>query len=100
MNKLLSAAVVLSFGIAHAQTKTEKPATPPPTKTEKPATPPSGAAALPAAAAPAGGAPAEMTPPKPGPESEALKPFAHNVQATGTIPAGAMGPNAPETSTK
>jgi hypothetical protein len=101
MNKLLAAVVLLGFATAHAQTKTEKPATPPTGAAAKPATPPSGAAGAPAAGAPAAGAPpAEMAPPKPGPETEALKPFAKSVQSTGTIVAGAMGPNSPETPTK
>jgi len=103
MNKLLIAVVALSFGTAYAQTtKTEKPAGAPPpaagtapTKAEKPA-----AGAPPAGTAPAGASRAEMTPPKPGPETEALKPFVHNITSTGTQPAGSMGPDSPEMTTK
>src|SRR5262245_22331061 len=100
MNKLLIAVVALSFGTAYAQkpetTKTEKPAGAPPaagaapTKAEKPAP----------GAPPAGAPAAEMAPPKPGPETEALKPFVKNVTSTGTVAAGAMGPNSPEMTTK
>ncbi len=71
MNKLIIAVAIGTFGLAYAQTKTDK--------AEKPATPPSGGTA----AAPAGGAP-EMAPPKPGAEQEALKPFAKNMTSTGT----------------
>ena len=71
MKKLLIAISLCSFGVAYAQSgKTDKPTTPPPGK-------PSGGSA-----APAGGM--EMTPPKPGPEQEALKPFVRNGSYTGT----------------
>lgn len=101
MNKLLIAVSLCTFGLAHAQSgTTAKPAAPAASgaaakpaasgAAAKPATPPSGATA----------APAEMAPPKPGPETEALKPFAHSVTTAGTIHAGAMGPNSPEMPTK
>jgi hypothetical protein len=83
MKKLLFAIVMLGFGVAQAQTKPEKTekqaqGQTKPEKAEKPAMPPSGAAAAPAAGAP------EMTPPKPGPEQDALKPFVRNGTYTGT----------------
>lgn len=87
MQKVLTAAIVLSFGVAYAQAPSGKSAKP--------------TAEKPAAAAPASGAAAkpEMTPPKPGPETEALKPFAKSFSMTGTVPANAMG-NEKELSTK
>lgn len=97
MNKLAITALILGgFSVAHAQ----KPAV----------APASGAASKPAATAPATGAPAktteppagvphDMTPPKPGPETDALKPFSHSTTSTGTVPAMAMG-NAAELPTK
>jgi hypothetical protein len=86
MKKLLTAVALLSFGTAYAQSgKSEKPAAP------------SGAAATPSGGAAAAGG--EMTPPKPGPETEALKPFVHNIASTGTIAANSMGNN-PEMPTK
>src|SRR5215813_2561463 len=98
MNKLLAAVALLSFGTAYAQGSgtAAKPA--PSGTAAKPAA--SGAAAKPGTApSGAAGAPSGemMMPQKPGPETEALKPFAHNVTSTGTIVAGAMGPNSPET---
>jgi hypothetical protein len=85
MTKLLTAVALLSFGTAYAQSG----------KADKPAAAPSGAAA-----APSGGTAApDMTPPKPGPETEALKPFVHNITSTGTVAAGSMGSN-PELPTK
>jgi hypothetical protein len=99
MNKLLAAVALLSFGTAYAQGSgtAAKPAAPAKTATPaKPATAPSGAAA--GTTPPASGE--MMMPQKPGPETEALKPFVHNVSSTGTIVAGAMGPNSPETPTK
>lgn len=71
MKKLLIAVSFCTCGIAFAQAPSGKATTPPP---GKPAAPPSGAAA----------APAEMTPPKPGPDQEALKPFVRNGSYTGT----------------
>jgi Protein of unknown function (DUF1579) len=71
MNKLLIAVSLCSCSLAFAQAPSGKAATPPP---GKPTTPPSGAAA----------APAEMTPPKPGPDQEALKPFVRSGSYTGT----------------
>jgi hypothetical protein len=78
MNKLLVAVVLLGFGTAYAQTKTEKPAAPP-----------SGATAAP----PAG---EMMTPPKPGPEQDALKPFSKSGTSAGTR----MSPDGKEMPTK
>ncbi|MDB4965090.1 MAG: hypothetical protein JWN44_779 [Myxococcales bacterium] len=86
MTKLLTAVALLSFGTAYAQSG----------KTDKPAAAPSGAAATPSGASAAA---EPMMPPKPGPETEALKPFAHNIVSTGTVMAGAMGNN-PEMATK
>lgn len=108
MQKLLTAALALSFGVAYAQAPAEKTAKP---AGEKPAA--KSAGAKPAAKAPAAGekaaapgAPAAataqapaMTPPKPGPETEALKPFAKSATSTGTVPAGAYGTN-PEMPTR
>lgn len=64
---------------------------------EKKAPPASGAAAKPEAGAPAG---EEMKPPKPGPETMALKPLATTLQLSGNVPAGAMGPGSPAMTTK
>ena len=94
MHKLLAAVLTLSFGaLSYAQAPAKAG------ETAKPAQPAAGT--KPAATAPAkeGAAAPEMAPPKPGPETEALKPFAKSVQSTGTIPAGAMGQN-PELATK
>lgn len=71
---------------------------------EKKAPPASGAAARPsgAAAKPEAGAPSgeEMKPPKPGPETMALKPLATTLQLSGDVPAGAMGPGSAAMTTK
>lgn len=64
---------------------------------------PSGAAAKPGDEGKPMGAPAgaeEMKPPKPGPETMALKPLATTLQMSGEMPAGAMGPGSPATPTK
>jgi uncharacterized protein DUF1579 len=76
MKKLLVAVAMLGFGVAQAQTKTDKPATPPSGGT----------------AAPAGGM--EMTPPKPGPDQDALKAFVRNGTYAGTrvMPDGKEAP--------
>jgi hypothetical protein len=117
MQKLLTAVLALSFGVAYAQTPAEKTAKP---AGEKPAAAAPGAKATktkttttktttkaPAAekGTTAGEKPAaaempEMTPPKPGPETEALKPFSKSLSSTGTVPAGAWAPNSPEMPTK
>jgi hypothetical protein len=94
-------------GTAWAQSADKKP---PAGGAAKPATgaPATGGAATgaPAAGAPAAGAAAggpaagEMPQPaKPGPETEALKPFMKNMTWTGKVPAGAWGNN-PEMPTK
>lgn len=101
MNKL-AIAMCLVGGLAFtAQAQT----TPPPKKEQpkKPETKPAapggatGAATGTPAGAPAGAAggttPAPPTPPKPGPETEALKTFTKNVTWTGKVPAGAYGNN-------
>lgn len=112
MHKLLTAALALSFGVAYAQAPAEKTAKPagekPAAKTAgtkpaatKPATKAPAAekgAATTAGKTPAGEAPA-MTPPKPGPETEALMPFSKSITSTGTVPAGAYGAN-PEMPTR
>lgn len=108
MQKLLTAVLALSFGVAYAQAPAEKTAKPagekPAAKTAgtKPATKaatkaPAGEKA--AAGTPAAGEAPAMTPPKPGPETEALKPFSKSLSSTGTVPAGAWGAN-PEMPTK
>ena len=56
--------------------------------------------AMGAAGQPAAAAEAMPAPPKPGPETEALKPFAKNMTWTGKAPAGSMGPGSPEMPTK
>jgi hypothetical protein len=91
--QLLAAVLTLSFGaIVHAQAPAKAG------DTAKPAAPPAGTKpTTPAKDAPPAGA--EMAPPKPGPETEALKPFAKSVTSSGTIPAGVMGGN-PELTTK
>jgi hypothetical protein len=91
MNKLILAVSLCSFSVAHAQGA--------PAAEKKPA----GEAKAPAADAKApGGDPmaAMMAMSKPGPEQEALKPFAKNVVSTGTTVAGSMGPGSPEMPTK
>lgn len=111
MQKLLTAALALSFGVAYAQTPAPRTAKPAGEKTM----PAGGQKAAPAGeqkAAPAGekaapGAPAAekpaempaMTPPKPGPETTALKPFAKSATITGSVPAGAWAPNSAEVPT-
>ncbi len=69
---------------------------------EKKAPAASGAAAKPEPAKPETAAPAgeEMKPPKPGPETMALKPLAATLQTTGNVPAGAMGPSSAAMTTK
>jgi len=42
----------------------------------------------------------EVTPPKPGPETAALKPLATTLQMSGNVPAGAMGPGSPAMATR
>jgi hypothetical protein len=105
MKRLLMVSALVP-ALAYAQTK------PAPAPAGKPApttgtTAPAGAApaAKPGAApaAPAGapaGAPEKMEPPKPGPETDALKPFVKNFTWTGKQLAGAMGPGSPEMPTK
>jgi hypothetical protein len=90
MNKLTVVLALFSFSVAHAQA---------PAPAEKK---PAADAKAPAAKAPAGGDPmaAMMAMAKPGPEQEALKPFAKSVTSTGTMVAGGMGPGSPETPTK
>lgn len=85
MQKLAIAVVALSFSTAYAQAPAAHPAAS--GHAAKPAAAPSGAAAAPSGAA----AKPEMAPPKPGPETEALKPFAKSSTMTGTVPANAMG---------
>ena len=83
MNKLVLVVSLCTFGLAHAQSG----------KSDKPATPPSGGTA-------AAGAPPAMEMPKPGPEQDALKPYAKNMTSVGTMAAGSMGPGSPEMATK
>jgi hypothetical protein len=96
MRKLLAVVVMSSSVAAFAQKPAEpaKPAAAAPAPAAK-----APAAGAPAAGAPATGAPPAMMPPKPGPETEALKPFAKSVTSTGTMAPGAMG-NATELATK
>jgi hypothetical protein len=86
MNKLLIAVSLCTAGIAFAQAPSGKTAAPAP----------SGKAAAPSGgtAAPAGGM--EMTPPKPGPEQDALKPLVKNSTGTGTH----VGPDGKEMPSK
>lgn len=70
MNKLLIAVSLCTCSLAFAQAPSGKATTPPP---GKPTAPPSGAAAAP-----------EMTPPKPGADQDALKPFIKSGSYTGT----------------
>jgi hypothetical protein len=77
MKKLAAAALALSFAVA---AQAQKPETAP--KADKSKT---------EAAPPASGE--AMTPPKPGPETLALKPFAQSSTMTGTLAAGAWGKN-------
>jgi hypothetical protein len=54
-----------------------------------------------ASAEPAAGAPpAEMKPPTAGPETQLLKPLAASLSTTGMVPANAMGPGSPATTSK
>jgi hypothetical protein len=76
MNKLLIAVSLCTFGIAYAQA--------PSGKTAAPAPAPSGTGAAPAHATGAAAGGAEMTPPKPGAEQDALKPFVKSATFTGT----------------
>src|SRR5690242_13086386 len=107
---LLATGLALGLiGVAHAQDKAKAPAAPAPaadkTKAPAPGAPAPAAdkdkkagAAMGAAGQPA--AEAAPAPPKPGPETEALKPFSHNATWTGKSPAGAWGPGSPELPTK
>jgi hypothetical protein len=92
MKKVLQCcAVVGAFIVAGAGAQEKKPAA------EKKAAPPSGEPTR------AMGAPAsadEMKPPKPGPETLALKPMATTMQMSGSVPAGAMGPGSAAMTTK
>ena len=71
MNKIIVAVTLCTAGLAFAQAPSGKTAAPAPSG--KTAAPPSGASAAP-----------EMTPPKPGPDQDALKPFVRNGSYTGT----------------
>ena len=97
MKKVLqSCAVVGAFIVAVAGAQEKK------APASGAAAKPSGAAAKPADAGKPMGAPAgeEMKPPKPGPETLALKPLATTLQMSGNVPADAMGPGAPAMTTK
>jgi hypothetical protein len=84
MNKLVITALIFGgFTVAHAQAPAAK-------ATPAPAAAP-GKAASAKATEPPPGVPPAMTPPKPGGETDALKPFAHSSTMTGTVPANAMG---------
>jgi len=72
MNKLLIAVTLCSFGVAYAQAPSGKTAAPASGKTAAP----SGGTAAPAAGM-------EMTPPKPGPEQDAIKPLVKGGTGTG-----------------
>jgi hypothetical protein len=88
MNKLVITALILGgFSVAHAQKPAAAPAS---GVAQKPAAAPATATATKPAEPPAG-VPHDMTPPKPGAETDALKPFAHSSTSTGTVPAMAMG---------
>lgn len=92
MTKLLVAVSICSLSVVAAAQPADK--------TAKPASAPAAGNAAAGAAAGTAGAPSgEMMPPKPGPETEALKPFSHSTSMTGTVPAGAMGKN-PEMASK
>jgi hypothetical protein len=80
MNRLIIALALSAFSVAHAQA---------PATEKKPAA---------EAKASAADAMAAMT--KPGPDQDALKPFAKSVTSTGNVVAGAMGPGSPEMTTK
>lgn len=96
MKKLLQCCAVLgAFVVTGAQA-------------QKTANPPSGgsvkgdAAKLADAGKPMGAPPSaeEMAPPKPGPETMALKPLATTLTLAGNVPANAMGPGSPAMTTK
>jgi hypothetical protein len=93
MNKIIFALTLCSFSLAHAQA--------PAPAEKKPAAADAKAPAA-DAKAPAGGdaMAAMMAMTKPGPEQDALKPFAHNVTSTGSVVAGGMAPGSPEMPTK
>jgi hypothetical protein len=78
---LVAGLALATSGVALAEGTDKKPSA---------SAPAAGAAAPTAGAAPAGEMP---PPPKPGPETEALKPFARNMTWTGKVPANAYGNN-------
>ena len=84
MNKLFVAVTLCTFGVAYAQAPSGKTAAPASGKTAAP----SGATAAP------GGM--EMTPPKPGPEQDAIKPLVKGGTGTGTH----VGPDGKEMTSK
>src|SRR5690349_4109435 len=93
MKKLLQCGAVLGAFVVVAGVQAQ----------EKKANPPSGgsvkgdAAKLADAGKPMGAPPSaeEMAPPKPGPETMALKPLATTLTLAGNVPANAMGPGSP-----
>ena len=108
---LLGALAFATGEVAAQEKTTAAPATASPAKPEKPAKTTPGAATTKTskAAKTAKGekaatgekaAAAAPAMPKPGPETAALKPFVANLNWTGTVKAGAHGPDSPEMATR
>ncbi len=93
MSRIVLAVALCSAGVVFAQT-------PAPAQKKAPASIPDRANPGAPAAAPSAPGEAPMMEPKPGPETVALKPFAQSSTMTGTVPAGAFGPNSPEMPTR